>query len=216
MTERIPARVVLTGGIFALAMGLFVLCFLKPWPAIKSEARGQQSNPTAQSMRTGTEVQTAAITLIPPGPPPVAKVAQRPAGAVFDPFAGGPTPKKPKTVKVAVEPPPPRLVVYAMPVSYIYQKPTGREVYYPFPISPAPFRYAGLLFNSGVGQVTAIVEDRAGRSRAVSVGETVEGWQVRGIGYDSLTLADAHGRVWSMQKSGHGDYSYRTRWQPCR
>ncbi|MHB0937788.1 MAG: hypothetical protein ACYC6A_15470 [Armatimonadota bacterium] len=204
--ERKPSRMMLAGGVFLLAIGIFAACFLSP--------QGSRSRQAAIVTPTRPAV-LAAATLLPPGPPPVAKSIQVPAGTVPDPFAGGPAPQRPKPVKIVTPTPPPSMVVYVMPVPYPYQP--GGCVFPPrdiIPIDAAPFRYVGILINNGNEQITAIVENRAGQSRVVRVGDAVDGWHIRGIARDGLTLDDGHGRRWSMEFAGTGDYQYRTRWEP--
>ena len=204
--ERKPSRIVLAGGAFLLAMGIFAVCFLAPRP-------DSGSRQAALIAPNRSPVQVAAVVLLPPGPPPVARSIQQPAGAVPDPFAGGPPPPQPKPVKTVKSSLPPYTVVYVMPVPYPYSRDKREGPVEIHPVTAAPFRYAGMMINSGTGQVTAIVETRAG-SREVRVGDRVDGWHLRGIACDCLTLDDGRGHLWSMEFTGTGDYQYRTRWAP--
>ncbi len=142
---------------------------------------------------------------LPPPPLPRIAVAKAITSAVFDPFAGGPMPPKPPTLK----PWPALVMISAVPpvlpqnLDYLNNRnnPTVQH-----PVEPQVGRMAGWIYNNN-GQIIAIFEDADGIARNVHVGDKVNDLTVTTITPESMELVDSNGVLHKLKMQGLDSYS---------
>ena len=151
--------------------------------------------------------------------PPTALPSLTPPIAIstkYDPFSGGPVPPKPKIIKK----PDPFLTpfdekvyaaimdrsiksntanvsegeIYIAYVPFVHNSSYKAMPYVPVArkeenIETPPGRHAGYVYSEG-GKVFAIFEDQTHQPRVVSVGDNLNGYTVKSINYNSITLKD--------------------------
>lgn len=187
-----------------------------PPPGNNPTAPGMTGMPSAKSGTTTAGVMSKPA---PPLVPPTVLPSLTPPinlNSKYDPFGGGPRPPKPKIPKRYINwltPQDQRVYneimdrsvkisnasvnegeIYIAYVPFVHNSSYKAMPYVPTArqeesIETPPGRHAGYIYSEG-GKVYAIFEDQTRTPKVVSVGDTLNGYTVKAISYNMMTLTD--------------------------
>ncbi len=180
---------------------------------------GAQGMPGMPPTKPGTTTAGVMSKPAPPLVPPTVLPSLAPPinlNSKYDPFSGGPRPPKPKVPKRYINwltPQDQRIYneimdrsvksnnanvnegeIYIAYIPFVHNSSYKAMPYVPTArqeedIETPPGRHAGYVYSEG-GKVYAIFEDQTHTTKVVSVGDTLNGYTVKAISYNMMTLTD--------------------------